>query len=126
MRILHALYKTGHLNVQHAFAVLRHILGARGQMRMFGVCARERRFRQRAAPWGDAHILVRFIKAAETAAEVEKIVHIKLRDRHAVAALILGKDDAVFGGKAETGIDIVRGALALAGRGEHHAACKML
>ena len=126
MRILHALDKAGHLNVQNALTVGRNILRPRGQMRMLDVLAREGRLLKLAAPEGRAKLLRLKVKAAGAAAQVQKKVHVYLRHGHAVRPLILRKHHAVFTDEAQAGADVVRGALTFSGGGKDKAAGEAL
>ena len=86
----HALYKTGHLNVDHAAAVVAHVLFKLGQVRELAVGAGELRFAKLLAPieLGVAVFILVPAVLAGFAAQVFKIFNIYLGYHEAVLAFV--------------------------------------
>ena len=124
--VLHALYKAGDLDIKHALAVGRQILCLFGQVRVLLVGAGEGGVLKLAAPRADVVRIIAHVEAALRAAEVYHVLNVYLADGKAVFLLVGGEDDTVFGDHAQTGIDILGSALALAGRGHDDAAAQLL
>ena len=124
MGVLHALDQTGNLNVEHSAAVLGQFLTRLREVGMHEVFAGQAGFGELAAP-GEGEIVALFIKAAAFAPQAHHVLHIDFGNGQAVFLLGGGKDAAVFRNQAEPGKHMVGCALALAGRGEHHAAAEL-
>ena len=124
----HALYKAGYLNVDHAAAVVAHVLFKLGQMRQLAISARKLGFADLLAPvkLGVAVFILASAVFSALAAEIFEVLNVDLGNNEAVLALVGGKHLAVFGDHAQAGVYVVGRALTLAGRGENNAAFEVL
>ena len=91
-------------------------------MRVLAVSAGKRGVRECFSPVNPTKIISRQVEAAVSAAQSREMLDIDLADSESVGILAFSEKLTVLRDKAETGIAVVRRALAAAGRGKHNTA----